>query len=204
MFFAGCVQPDVDTENNITARTIPKFSSCSAIADEFENSMDYGGYWGMEVAMPMMADAGGMKSENAAPDYSETNVQVAGVDEADIVKTDGQYIYVVSNNKLHIIEAYPTEDAELVSSLELEDVYPIEMFIDGDTILVFGQQYNYYGYEEPAYDYYYPSGDFTVITMIDVSDKEEPEIIREVEFEGDYLSSRKINSTAYFVLRKWQ
>ena len=40
--------------------------------------------------------------------------------------------------------------------------------------------------------------------MIDVSDREEPEIIREVEFEGNYLSSRKIGSTAYFVLRKYQ
>ncbi len=206
MFFAGCAQPDVEENETVS---IPKFSSCSAIADEFEKAEEYGGYYGLEeaIGMPMVtmtADAGGMKSENRAVEYSETNVQVAGVDEADIVKTDGQYIYVVSNNRLHIIEAYPAEDAELVSSLELEDVYPVEMFIDGDTVLVFGQQYQYYGYEEPVYDYYYPQGDFTVITMIDVSDKEEPEIIREVEFEGNYLSSRKIDSTAYFVIRKWQ
>ena len=206
--FAGCTQPDV--EENVVEGNIPKFSSCSAIADEFEEANEYGGYWGREeaVGMPMMAmdaeSGGAMQNSKSGSDYSETNVQVEGVDEADIVKTDGGYIYVVSNNQLHVVEAYPAEDAELVSSLELEDVQPIEMFIDGDTVLVFGQQYHYYEYEEPAYDYYYPQGDFTVITMIDVSDKEEPEIIREVEFEGNYLSSRKIDSSAYFVLRKYQ
>ncbi len=210
MFFAGCVQPEEGNGGEAkVADNIPKFSSCSAIAAEFEKSGNRGGYWGMEeLAMPMMAtaDAGGMaKSTNyeSAPDYSETNVQVEGVDEADIVKTDGKYIYVISNNKLHIIEAYPA--TELLSSLELGNVYPIEMFIDGDTVLVFGQEYYQYGYEEEiAYDYYYPRGDTTAIQIIDVSDREEPEIVREVEFEGDYLSSRKIDSTAYFVLRKYQ
>ncbi len=209
MLVAGCTQPDVEPEEK-TVVDIPKFSSCSAIAAEFKKA-EGRGYYGFEgeVAVPLMtADAAGAaKSANyeSAPDYSETNVQVEGVDEADIVKTDGEYIYVISNNRLHIVEAYPAEDAELVSSLELEDVYPVEMFIDGDTVLVFGQQRYYYGYEgEVAYDYYYPRGDSTVILMIDVSDREDPGVIREVEFEGYYLSSRKIDSTAYFVLRKWQ
>lgn len=210
MLVQGCVQPPIEPPEDKTIVNIPKFSSCSAIAAEFEKSNGYG-YYGLEeaIGMPMMAvdaESGGSRQNfKSAPDYSETNVQVEGVDEADIVKTDGEFIYVISNNKLHIVEAYPAEDAELLSSLELENVYPIEMFIDGDTVLVFGQEYYYYEYEEEiAYDYYYPRGDFTVILVIDVSDKEEPEIIREVEFEGNYLSSRKIGSTAYFVLRKYQ
>ena len=105
MLFAGCiVEPDVDEKVTVT-NDIPKFTSCSAIADEFENSMDYGGYWGMEEALgtPMMAmdaeSGGSRQNSKSTSDYSETNVQVAGVDEADIVKTDGKYIYVVSNNQ---------------------------------------------------------------------------------------------------------
>ena len=49
-----------------------------------------------------------------ARDFSETNVQVVGVDEADIIKTDGNYIYTVSDYVLYIIKAYPGEDAEIV------------------------------------------------------------------------------------------
>ena len=51
-----------------------------------------------------------------AADYSGTNVQVAGVDEADIVKTDGSYIYQVNGQRIVIARAYPTEEMKLVSS----------------------------------------------------------------------------------------
>ncbi|MGC9345984.1 MAG: beta-propeller domain-containing protein, partial [Candidatus Bathyarchaeales archaeon] len=46
-----------------------------------------------------------------ANDYSKTNIQVEGVDEADIVKTDGEYIYVISGQKVVIVKAYPAEEA---------------------------------------------------------------------------------------------
>src|SRR5271157_1511783 len=45
-------------------------------------------------------------------DYSQTNVQVAGVDEADFVKNDGRYIYVITNGQLVIADAYPGETAK--------------------------------------------------------------------------------------------
>jgi len=44
--------------------------------------------------------------DGGSTDYSETNIQVEGVDEPDIVKTDGSYIYVLANSKLYIIKAY--------------------------------------------------------------------------------------------------
>ncbi|MFN4133039.1 MAG: beta-propeller domain-containing protein, partial [Candidatus Hadarchaeales archaeon] len=50
-------------------------------------------------------------------DYSTTNIQVEGVDEADIVKTDGKYLYVVSKNSIIIILAYPPEQAKIVSKI---------------------------------------------------------------------------------------
>jgi len=50
--------------------------------------------------------------------FSETNVQVEGVDEADLVKTDGQYIYLTRNGKVYIVRAYPPEAAEVVSMFQ--------------------------------------------------------------------------------------
>jgi inhibitor of cysteine peptidase len=39
----------------------------------------------------------------ATDDYSTTNIQVAGVDEADTVKTDGQYIYTIEHSKQRLL-----------------------------------------------------------------------------------------------------
>src|SRR5207245_823307 len=58
-------------------------------------------------------------SVSSAPSHSETNNQVAGVDELDTVKTDGQYIYTVSNNTVVIVSAYPVTNAQLVSRISI-------------------------------------------------------------------------------------
>jgi inhibitor of cysteine peptidase len=60
-------------------------------------------------------------TDASAADYSGTNIQVAGVDEADIVKTDGEYIYCVSGNKTIIVRAYPPEQAQVLSEIELRE-----------------------------------------------------------------------------------
>src|SRR3989344_6141199 len=52
-----------------------------------------------------------------ADDYSTTNIQVEGVDEADIVKNDEKYIYIVSGNKVKIIDAYPAENMKVLSEI---------------------------------------------------------------------------------------
>jgi len=213
MLLLGCAQPPVETPEEKITVDIPKFSSCSALAEAFENTTGRGYYWVEEaVGMPMMAMdavAGAKTNYESAPDYSGTNIQVQGVDEADIVKTDGKYIYVVSGNKLHIVNAYPADDAELVSSASLGEVYPYEIFIEDDYVLVFGQKYYDRGiietvYEEVTGDYYPHYGDYTVVQIWDVSDRGDPELERTVEFEGGYISSRKIDSTVYFIIRKYQ
>src|SRR5207245_10062483 len=48
---------------------------------------------------------------NAVPSHSETNNQVAGVDELDTVKSDGQYIYTVTNNTVAIVDDYQIHNA---------------------------------------------------------------------------------------------
>ena len=88
-------------------------------------------------------------------DYSETNIQVEGVDEADIVKTDGEYIYIVSGNNLTIVKAYPPEEARVVSKLTFDGGI-MGIFIKGDKLAVFLNEYILYtfyggvGMTEPA------------------------------------------------------
>lgn len=52
--------------------------------------------------------------------FSGTNVQVAEVDEADFLKTDGKYVYIISGDRLRIIDAYPPNDAKVVSKTTLD------------------------------------------------------------------------------------
>jgi inhibitor of cysteine peptidase len=143
----------------------------------------------------------------SSPDYSATNIQVAGVDEADIVKTDGQYIYVVSGNKTIIVRAYPPEQAQVVSEIEVRGTIA-GIFVNGDRLVVFGDETPYY----PYYPYndgirasssvaYYTSPK-TFIKVYDISDRANPQLERDVSADGQYLSSRMIGDYAYVVINE--
>lgn len=203
----GILQPPRPKASDLSDGKLESFSTCSALKAEFEKAKVDGrdGGISLEDAAPQIAFAKDTSSLVSA-DFSETNVQVQGVDEADIVKTDGNYIYTISNNKLVIARAFPEERAEILSQLEIKDLSPTEMFIEGDRLLVFGSS----SYEVTNRDYdervaqYYPVSMFvTSIKSYDISDKENPGLVREVDFEGGYVTSRKINDLVYFVINSY-
>ena len=87
-----------------------------------------------EMAVAPMAETKSI-ADTGTDDYSTTNIQVEGVDEADIVKNDGKYIYIVSRDKLIIVDAYPAEKAKIISETEL-DGNPSNIFIHKDRLVV--------------------------------------------------------------------
>jgi len=117
-------------------------------------------------------------SGEAQVDYSTTNIQVEGVDEADIVKSNGKYIYVVSGNKVIIIDAYPAENARVLSEIEAGE-HPTELFVNGNKLVVFGREN---------------------IKVYDVSDKENPLLTRDVSFDGYYFDSRMVGDYVYVII----
>lgn len=141
-------------------------------------------------------------------DYSGTNVQVEGVDEADVIKTDGSFIYKVRQDKVSIVKAVPSTDMSLVSEIKfgIENYNPQEMYVDGNRLVVIG--YYWKQYEMPADKVsgdvrimpypYYRSKSFVRVDIYDISDKANPVSIREAELEGNYISSRKIGDSLYF------
>ena len=146
-----------------------------------------------------------------SPDYAITNIQVAGVDEADIVKTDGEYIYLVSGNRTIIVKAYPPEQAQVLSEIELEGTV-VGIFINGDRLVVFEEGTPYYDYYDlrvgPTGEgsmfsiaaYYTPPT--TSVKVYDVSDRENPRLQRDISADGQYLSSRMIGDYAYVVINE--
>lgn len=137
---------------------------------------------------------GALFSVNAAAggldDYSTTNIQVEGVDEADIVKTDGEFIYLVSGTKLVIVKAYPPEEAMILSSIELGQE-PQGIFINGNMLVVLEDAWKSEA-TVPTYQ--------TSIKIYDVTDRESPDLVRDVSVDGQYFGSRMIGDYAYIVI----
>jgi inhibitor of cysteine peptidase len=121
-------------------------------------------------------------------DYSKTNIQVEGVDEADVVKTDGEYIYVISGQKVIIVKAYPAEEAAVLSRITVNGTLE-ELFINADRLVVF--------YESGLW-----SETKTCINIYDISDRANPTIKSEIAVDGQYFSSRMIGDYVYVVIRK--
>jgi len=153
---------------------------------------------------------GAIKSEiplavPTAQEYSATNIQVVGVDEADIVKTDGSYIYSVYNNNLTIVEAYPAETARIVSKISLNQ--SIEgIFINKNKLVVFASES--YFHILPVKEVkgglipYYHYSPKTYIYVYDVSDKSNPRLTREISLNGTYFDSRMIGDYVYVIVKE--
>ncbi len=149
----------------------------------------------MKSATPSAAGAG----ETGAPEHSNTNVQVEGVDEADVVKNDGNYIYAISGNAVFIVAAYPAQTARVVSKIDFDEGASLnEMFVKGDTLVVIGAAG--YSPEPRAEAAPRPRGSATFIEVYDISNREKPAHVRAIEYEGTYSTARMIKDNVHVVL----
>ena len=165
-------------------------------------------------------------SASADTNYSETNTQVEGVDEADIIKNDGEYIYYVSCGILFVLDVRDPENIEIVArlseyGLDTDSSYSdiSDIFYDEDTktlsLIYCAYMYylcdDYVSLPENATasvrgndklgksDDYYPNDGYTLLRVYDVSEPSSPKLTRSFAQEGSYLSSRRIGNTVYLV-----
>lgn len=132
-----------------------------------------------------------------APEYSATNIQVEGVDEADIVKTDGQMIYAASSNGIvSIVKAYPPEEIRVLSKIQVNGSI-IGLFVGKERLVILAGEY---GIVTPMTMIPLPQYGRTFIKVFDISVPEKPTIIGEVLFEGNHVSSRMIDNYVYVIL----
>ena len=132
-------------------------------------------------------------------DYSTTNIQVEGVDEADRIKTDGTFLYVATGSNISIIRAYPPEEAEILCTLKLNRTIT-GIFVDGEKLVAI--QGGFDGYEI-FYRYSpYIVGDETTIQVYDLTDRGSPTLERTVTLDGTYFNSRMIGGYVYALVRK--
>jgi len=152
-------------------------------------------------------------SSSGAADYSQTNNQVEGVDEADFVKNDSHYIYMISGEYLLIFDALDSAGAKQLSKTSLKELlgstsensYPQfkELLLNGEKLVVFA--------EEQKPDTYFPPFDIkpvessrpeTSALVLNVSDRASPKVSAKFSATGSYSESRMIGNSIYFITQE--
>ena len=201
---------ELDPDDVVLAAGLVRFDDCDTLLDYLHEEysarvgpwgFDRGGWFGpmpmeeamAEEAMAAMADDSGASqsvSTTAAPvegvDFSGTNVQEAGVDEADIVKTDGRRIFTLSTGRLVVVDA---ETRKQVGSVAVAEGWQPELFIHGDSLLLIVRS------TSDA-----PDDSETVLQRIDLSG-DTPKIVETLRVQGNYISARSVGGTARVILR---
>ena len=152
-------------------------------------------------------------SREAAEDYSKTNNQVENVDEADIVKTDGKYIYYARNGRVYIVD----KDLNLEATIYEKNFTPNQIFVNGDKLVIFGNLYNRNNivYEDEVI----PDRDLeddeeetvkvervstrsrnkTEARVYNIKKRQNPKLVRKVSLDGYYKDARMIENNIYFI-----
>ena len=184
-----------------------QFDSCDELQDHVETAWlealvasRYGGGWGWLEGDDDVADPAG--DGDGPSDWSDTNVQEEGVDEPDIVETDGERIYVANRGELTVVDSWPPEDTAIVGRLALDtdDWYPRGMFLRDDRIVVYG--YDWDAFEDDGGEGWH-STYATRVAIVDVSDPAAPALLREVLIEGWFVDARRIEGDVYTVVDTW-
>ncbi|GAF70272.1 unnamed protein product, partial [marine sediment metagenome] len=140
--------------------------------------------------------------------HSETNVQVAGVDEADIIETDGDYLYVLTGDELIIAKAWPAKKMSIASRVIIEGEL-IGEYLHEDRLTVISRAWEEITPDEPpgleadivGWWCPWPRSSVTWVTVFDVSDRESPTILEKTKLDGTYVESRRIDDSVFLVLR---
>ncbi len=191
------------------ASSLVQFDQCDELRDYYvEAALEQVGpyglgggniYYGFEdVALESAATEGpvavtdGASRQQGVPgvDYSTTNVQEAGVDEPDSVKTDGNFIYSLLQGQLQVIDVQGDSPVE-VANLTFDDMSAYGMLMAGDRLLVSGSSWGDGRYYSEVYR----------MVVVDISDPTDPSVIQTMEVDGTGVSSRLIGDTVHIVLR---
>lgn len=196
-----------DTES----KELPKIESnekllklLSAAQNYYDNRIFY-----MKKSEDNVVQSNASDEASSKNDYSKTNVQVEGVDEGDIIKTDGSYIYEAANNKVYIVKAYPVENMSIESILSFDERYALrEIYIDKDYLIVIGTSF----IDRPILKDntkfimppYYINNTSVKTFVYNIADRKNPKLEREYEIEGSLVSTRKIDNIVYIISNKYQ
>ena len=159
-----------------------------------------GGSLGMG-ALPPAAARGDKAAVAATPEFSGTNVQEEGVDEPDLVKTNGRTLFVVSSGRVTAVDVRSGRPRAL-SSVRLAAGWQHELLLHDDRLLVLSQGSGgpipIDGISRIRAPWPHPSK--TKVMEIDVGDPARLRLVRTLELDGGYLTARLVGRAVRIVL----
>jgi len=155
-------------------------------------------------------EAKGMMLSESQQQYSLTNVQVEGVDEADYVKTDGKYIYLVNRNKLFIIDAYPPKNMRIISKIEIPNIAINGIYNYDDKVILITRKIIYriltlksYASQELNKTILPNTKPSTEnILIYDIPNPSKPILYMNISFTGQIDDTRLMNGILYIIVNK--
>lgn len=123
--------------------------------------------------------------------YTKTNVQEKGVDEADIVKTDGKYVYTLRNSELVIAKTWPVNKPDIVARLTFKTMVPQQLYLHGEQLVLQG-----YATQPRKNQYAYGS---TRLLVVDAHDRTRPRLASIYDVDGGTFNSRIVGDDIYLV-----
>jgi inhibitor of cysteine peptidase len=135
-------------------------------------------------------------------EFSTTNLQVDGVDEGDIVKNDGSYIYTLLNNKVSIADVRDPKNMKLVSTLTFDNSNAVDMYVYKNKLIVVLDQYqnnvaNSAKKSTANTIAIYNYNNQTKVMVYDITDRSKPKEFRNFSQDGSFVSSRMIGNNIY-------
>jgi len=209
-----------DTGLDFSKNTVQFATRCADLSAFVQEAARSGTSGGMYRTMDAVGDQMGAPAPMAAEtdsasksvDYSQTNVQVEGVDEGDIVKTDGTYVYVINGTNVRIVRAHPGNNMKEESVIAFKDFTPQDLYINGNMLTVLGQSWETSSYPRPipmmeksmiAPGYWPPYNKSKAeVRLYDVSNHASPRSVRTVGFDGNTVSTRMIGTKLYMVIQQ--
>lgn len=135
---------------------------------------------------------------SASSGYSTTNNQVEGIDEGDIVITDGKYIYFTVDQQIKIVDAQNPKNLKNVSTIKLKgNGYPSQLMKEDNYLIVVYDEF----VEDPrnSKKFYYGGKTFTKVAVYDVSNASKPTLVEDFGQEGYINGIRKYDGVLYVV-----
>jgi len=212
---ASCGNGNNSSENSaagLMAANAHAVGNASKLNDLFEESQKTGGnyyYPGMnEDVTASSAETGAQGS--GSRDYTDTNEQVEGVSEADIVKTDGYQIYYAARyeNKIRVLDVEDDHSIHVGTMIDLGQVYTDSLYLTPNYLIVIGYRYDVSNIgcatdDEGdtayclSYMWWQPTGTAVII------DRDTLDIVYSLETDSFFMDHRLINDSLFLVGYKY-
>ena len=180
---------DSDSDNkllNILTMPFSLLTYGAPMEKNYKPGLDYGSA-GVDTSNVLeninsLSGSNASTSTSTTKEHSTTNIQVENVDEADITKTDGDYIYSLSGSDVVITNVQDPSNIKIDSKIQSEEDYnPEDLILYNDKLVVISTKYIKYGQSN------------TLVSVYDVTKKDEPKLVKSCMLPEKYYTSRSID-----------